>query len=77
MNIFLLVVKDSTRKQTQKRMKGSQVGMGSTSGGGLIVTSYCQFKPKYLMRLGIFNLINNVEVKKLLNKRLSRSQKLL
>ena len=30
MNIFLLVVKDSTRKQTQKQMKGSQVGMGST-----------------------------------------------
>ena len=30
MNIFLLVVKDSTRKQTQKHMKGSQVGMGST-----------------------------------------------
>jgi len=29
-NIFLLVVKDSTRKQTQKQMKGSQVGMGST-----------------------------------------------
>jgi len=30
MNIFLLVVKDSTRKQTQKQMKGSEVGMGST-----------------------------------------------
>ena len=30
MNIFLLVVKDSTRKQTQKQMKESQVGMGST-----------------------------------------------
>jgi len=29
-NIFLLVVKDSTRKQTQKQMKGSQVGMGNT-----------------------------------------------
>ena len=29
MNIFLLVVKDSTRKQTQKWMKGSQVGTGS------------------------------------------------
>ena len=28
MNIFLLVVKDSNRKQTQKEMKGSQVGMG-------------------------------------------------
>jgi len=30
MNIFLLVVKDNTSKQTQKQMKGSQVGMGST-----------------------------------------------
>ena len=30
MNIFLLVVKDSTCKQTQKQMKGSQVGMGIT-----------------------------------------------
>jgi len=30
MNIFLLVVKDSTRKQTHKHLKGSQVGMGST-----------------------------------------------
>jgi len=30
MNIFLLVVTDSTRKQTQKQMKGPQVGMGST-----------------------------------------------
>ena len=30
MNIFLLVVKDSTRKQTETQMKGSQVGMGST-----------------------------------------------
>jgi len=31
MNIFLLVVKDSTVKQTQKQMKGSQVvnNMGS------------------------------------------------
>jgi len=29
MNIFLLVAKDSTLKQTQKQMKGSQVGMGS------------------------------------------------
>ena len=51
MNIFLLVVKDSSRKQTQKQMKGSQVGMGSTSSGGLIITSYCRFKPEYLMRL--------------------------
>ena len=48
MNIFLLVVEDSTckkKKKTQKRMKGSQVGMGSTSSGGLMVTSYCRFKP--------------------------------
>ena len=30
MNIFLLVVKGSTRKQTEKQMKVSQVGMGST-----------------------------------------------
>jgi len=29
MDIFLLLFKDSTRKQTQKQMKGSQVGMGS------------------------------------------------
>jgi len=29
MNIFLLVVKDSTRKQTQKQLKGSRVGIGS------------------------------------------------
>jgi len=29
MNIFLLVVKGSTRKQTQRQMKGSQVGMES------------------------------------------------
>ena len=28
MNIFLLVVKDSTRRQTQKQMKGSQVTRG-------------------------------------------------
>ena len=33
-NMFLLVVKDSTGKQTQKQMKGSRVGMGSTSSGG-------------------------------------------
>jgi len=30
MNIFLWVVNDSTRKQTQRQMKGSQVGKGST-----------------------------------------------
>jgi len=30
MHIFLLVVKDSTRKQTQKQTKGSQIGTGST-----------------------------------------------
>jgi len=30
MNIFLLVVKDSTRKQSQKQVKGSQVDLGST-----------------------------------------------
>jgi len=30
MNICLLVVKDSTRKQTRKQIKWSQVGMGST-----------------------------------------------
>ena len=30
MVIFLLVVKDSTHKQTQKQMKDSQGGMGST-----------------------------------------------
>jgi len=29
-------------------MKGSQVGMGSTSSGGLIITSYCRFKPEHL-----------------------------
>jgi len=51
MNIFLLAVKDSTLKQTQKQMKGSQIGMGSTSSGGLIITSYCRLKPEYLMRL--------------------------
>ena len=45
MNIFLLVVKDSTHKQTHKQMKRSEVGMGSTSSGGLIITSYCRFKP--------------------------------
>jgi len=28
MNSFLLLVKDSTRKQTQKQMKELQVGMG-------------------------------------------------
>jgi len=37
MNIFLLVVKDGTPKQTQRQMKGSQVGTGSTSSGGLII----------------------------------------
>jgi len=31
MNIFLLVLKHSTSKQTQKQMKGSQVGMRSTA----------------------------------------------
>ena len=51
MNMFSLAVKDGTRKQKQKQMKGSQVGMGSTSNGGLIITSYCRFKPGYLMRL--------------------------
>jgi len=51
MNIFLLVVKDSTHKQTKKRMKGSRVDMGSTSSGSLIITSYFRFKPEYLMRL--------------------------
>jgi len=38
MNIFLLVVKDSPSKQTQKEMKGSQVDMGSTTNGGIIIT---------------------------------------
>jgi len=36
MDILLLVVKDCTSKQTQKQMKASQVGMGSTSTGGLV-----------------------------------------
>jgi hypothetical protein len=36
MNIFLLAVNDSTRKQTQKQMKVPQIGTGSTSNGGLI-----------------------------------------
>ena len=38
MNVFLLVVKDSTRKQTQKQTKESEVGMGSASSGGSIIT---------------------------------------
>jgi len=33
MNIFLLVVNDSTRKQTHRQMKVSQVGKGSTMVG--------------------------------------------
>ena len=45
MSIFLLVVKVITRKQTQKQTKGSQIGTGSTSSGGLMITSYCRFKP--------------------------------
>ena len=50
MNTFLLAVKGSTRKRTQKQMIGSQVGMGSTSTGGFTVTSYCRFKPEYLIK---------------------------
>ena len=53
MDVFLLVVKDSTCKQTQKQMKGSQVAIRSTSSDGIIVTQYFRFKPEYLMRLRI------------------------
>ena len=56
MNVFLLVVKDSTRKQTQKQTKESEVGMGSTSSGGSIITQCCLFKPENLMRLSLFNI---------------------
>jgi len=62
MKIFLLVIKDSTCKPTKKQMKVSKVGREVQSSEGLTITSYCRFKLKYLMRLLIFDLINDVEV---------------
>ena len=59
MNIFLLVVKDSTRNKTQKGYKSHKSVWEVQSSDRLLITSYCRFKPEYLMRLRIFNLIDN------------------
>ena len=54
MDIFLLAVKDSTRKQTQSQKQGSQVGTGST----MQWRSYIHFVPS--VQTGVSNEALNI-----------------
>ena len=49
----MLVVKNSTSKQTQRQTggrEGSKVVMGSAPSGDHIITTCCRFKTAYLLR---------------------------
>jgi len=53
LNNLMLVVKDSTSKQTQRQTggrEGSPVGMGSAPSDDHIITTCCRFKTEYLVR---------------------------
>ena len=47
MNNLMLVVKDSTRKETQRQTGGSQVGIGIAPSGEHLITPCCRFKTEY------------------------------